>query len=77
MKDFKDDIKNAFEVFPEYLLIIAGLCLIIAVFYGISDALNSFLFLLGVWAIIFIGLPLAVLVLEIINRIFGLESPKK
>lgn len=77
MKDFKDDIKNAFEVLPEYLLIIAGLCLIVGVFYGIGDALNSFLLLLGVWAIIFIGLPLVVLVLEIINRIFGLESPKK
>lgn len=77
MKNFKDDIKNAFEVLPEYLLIIVGLCLIIAVFYGISDALNSFLLLLGVWAIIFIGLPLVVLILEVTNRIFGLESTKK
>lgn len=77
MKDFKDDIKNAFEVLPQYLLIISGLCLIIAVFYGIGDALNSFLLLLGVWAIIFIGLPLVVLILGIINRIFGLESTKK
>lgn len=77
MKDFIEDVKAGFYELPEVsaLIIIAGL--IASVFGGIDGALMVSLFLFGVWAIIFIGFPFVILILGVINHLFGLEETNK
>lgn len=77
MKEFVDDIKNAFNVLPDFLLITLFLSFLFYLFFDISQALSCFYILMGIWAAIFIGMPTIVFLLDIINRIFKLESNKK
>jgi len=81
MKDFIETVKAGFQELPEFLSIIIILGMIAFVFGGIGGAINVFLVLFGVWAVVFIGLPLVLLIIEIvfgtINHIFGLEETNK
>lgn len=74
MKDFIDTVKSGFDSLPEFLSIIIILCFFILLLFGIEPAIDSFIILIGCWAIIFIGLPGIILILDIINRIFGLKN---
>lgn len=77
MKEFIDNIKNAFNVLPEYLVILIIICCIVGTFNGIDAVFDVFVVLLSAWAVIFIGLPFVVLILDTINRIFGLVPKDK
>lgn len=74
IKEFTDDVKDGFHALPEYLVPIIVLCLLLNLFYGADEAINAFLVLLGVWAIIFVLLPLVGLLLDAINHVFGLKE---
>lgn len=74
MKDFIDTVKSGFDILPEILSYGIILGLISSIFNSISALGYVLLFFFGIWAIIFIGLPGIILILDIINRIFGLKN---
>lgn len=76
MKEFIRDVRDGFTGFSDYLLISLFLSFLSYLFFDISEALNCFCILMGIWAVIFIGMPTIVFLLDIINRIFGLEPDK-
>jgi hypothetical protein len=75
IKEFTDDVKDGFRALPEYLAPIIVLCLLVSLFHGANEAINAFLVLLGVWAVIYIAFPFVLLILDIINYVFRLKEP--
>lgn len=68
LKDFITDIKDAFNVLPEYLGISIVLSILFAIVGGIDFGFDCLCVLIGAWAIIFILFPIIILILSIFNR---------
>lgn len=77
MKEFIDNIKDGFECLPQYLAVTITICLIAGIINGIDSAFDFFVMLFYIWLAIFIGIPCVFLLLDTINRIFGLKTNKK
>lgn len=68
IKDFVDDIKNAFNVLPEYLMYGFIISILMALISGIELGLSVFICLVAIWTTIFILFPAVNLVLSILNH---------
>ncbi|MBQ1996911.1 MAG: hypothetical protein II238_00505 [Alphaproteobacteria bacterium] len=77
MKDFIDDIKDAFDVLPKVLSIAIIMGFIAMFFFGLDGFISFFVGILGIWALIFILLPLVVLILDCTNHVLDPEKSKK
>lgn len=77
MKELIDQVKEGFHVLPDFLVFGAFLGIIMSLFSDTALGLGCFFVFMGIWAAIFIGFPLIILFLDIINRIFRLEPNKK
>lgn len=77
MKDFIRDAKDGFEVLPDFLVFSIFLGLIASLFGGPIYGWKCFFVFVGIWAVIFIGFPCVILILDTVNRIFGLTPQDK
>lgn len=77
MKDFIDDIKSGFDTLPNILSIAIFMGLLGAIFFGIDGGIYFIVSIVGIWAVVFILLPFAVLILDGINYILDPKKSKK
>lgn len=77
MKNFVDDIKNAFDVLPKVLSIAIIMGFIAMLFFGLDGFISFFVGVLGIWVLVFILLPFIVLVLDGANRVLDPQKSSK
>lgn len=77
MKDFIRDIKDGLKELPNFLAF--SICVFgIAYLFGDIEYANlCFVFVMGIWAVIFVAFPGVILILDVINKVLGNKKESK